>query len=626
MTALSDYLRKCRSVHATPDTTERSYYSALEALLDDRTDSGIRAHSELSSESDRPDLGLYESDVPVLYVEVKPPSSAINALLKDEQPFRYAKALAGWVLITNINEFVLACVDGNELAEQRRVRLFKGEIFDDESPKSTPGAAQELTDMLTVGCAQRRTVRDPSKVAALLAAHARELAAVLPEDNFEPIRTGFKDWLGADLDDEFLVSTTVQAVVYGMFATWLESDSPEAFQWQDARDSLDVGVIAEIVYSALPPSVVNVPQVKGLLDNIAGVLRRVDRDSIAEQFDDRAIEYFYEPFLAAYDPKLRDKLGVWYTPSEIAAYQVARADHHLRVDLGIAEGLADESVIVLDPAVGTGTYLAAVYDHLDKSYRGQGHSPSEAASLLLEAAKTRLVGFEILPAAFLVGDLHLRRLLRRLGVPLARGERPAVYLTNSLTGWFNRDDPNQMLLPWPEAKKEVEASNRYKRDEPVLVVLGNPPYEGYSSAETPDERELVQPWAVPLWPEWGIRKHRLNDLYVRFWAAAALRITRFTRTGLVTFIANRKWLAGRSYPAMRNGLLASFDKVVSTILGVIAGVRVGETKTSRCSRPRLLPVYKSASRSSRRCAFLSPLVRLPIRMTTIPRERQFAVG
>ena len=416
--------------------------------MSEHSDGRISAHSELTSTSGDPDLGLYEADAPVLYAEVKLPKVSADELLELDQARRYAMALAGWVLLTNLNDFVLARLEGDELVEQGHVRLFDGEIGDSRKAKSVAGAGQKLRDILTLGCAQRPVIRDPSLVADLLAAHAKALASVLPQENLGTIKKGFKDWLGADLDDEFLVSTTVQAVVYGVFATWLESDSPQDFRWEVTRDALDVGIIAEIVYSALGPSVTSEPQVRGLLEGVAGVLRRVDRDSLAEQFDNRAIEYFYEPFLAAYDPKLRDKLGVWYTPPEIAAYQVARADHHLKVDLGIAEGLADDLVIVLDLAAGTGTYLAAVYEHLFAAYESQGNSGSEAAQLLREAAKTRLVGFEILPAALLISDLHLRRLLRRRGVPLARGERPAVYLTNSLSGWFDKDDPDQMAFTW----------------------------------------------------------------------------------------------------------------------------------------------------------------------------------
>ena len=568
MTALSTYRDRCRAIHANPESTETSYYPALESLFGAFIENDIQAVSGPSANtSDKPDLGLYDSTIPLLYVEVKLPDVPVDRLLKLEQAERYAKALAGLVLITNLNDFVLARLEGQTLVEHDRVRLFDGDLMGETPPKSVGRAASGLNKILKLGYTAQRTMKEPYLVSAVLAAFASKLADVLPADALRPMKLGFKEWLGADLDDNFLVSTAVQAMVYGMFATWLEAEAPNEFKWQDARDGPEIGVIAEIVYSALSPAVLNAPGITGLLESAAGALKRIDRDELAGQFDDRAIEYFYEPFLAEFAPQLRDKLGVWYTPRAIADYQVARADHHLKQDLGIEDGLADSSVVILDPAAGTGTYIAAVYDFLTQYWLEQGEEPGPAAELLREAAITRIIGFEILPAAVLVADLHLRRHLREKGAPLGMGQRSGVYLTNSLTGWFDEPNLEQMTLPWQAAKSEIEATNQFKRSKAVLVVLGNPPYQGYSSAETAEEKRLVAPWIEPLWPVWRVRKHRLNDLYARFWAAAALRITQYTGTGVVSFITNRKWLAGRSYPAMRENLLSGFDKAVVDDLG-----------------------------------------------------------
>ena len=536
MSCLTKYRDRCRKLHSTPGTTERSYYRAIGELLEGHTGPLINAPSELSvsaspgSDRKSPDLGLYEAKTPLIYVEVKP-SATVDDLLadRDGQVYKYAEALGGWALATNLNDYVLVRIEGNALVEQKSVRLFSSDIHDKKTPQPTKGASGQLEDILLLGCAQRQVARGAPEVARLLAVHAKELANVLPGESLGVIRGAFKVWLGAELDEKFLVSTTVQAVVYGMFAKWLESDTPEQFKWEEVRERLGVGAIGEIVYSALGPGVVGRPGIESLLEGIAGVLRRTDQKGLAEQFDGQAIEYFYEPFLAEYDPALRDSLGVWYTPPEIAAYQVARADRHLREDLHVKGGLANRSVIVLDPAVGTGTYLAAAYDYLYEARLEDGYSREESTDILSDAAKSRIVGLDILPAALLVADLNLRRRLRRRGVPLAPDERPAVFLANSLSGWFEKDDPD--TLPWLAIREEVEAANRYKHDERVLVVLGNPPYHGYSSAETGDERRLVAPWTAPLASEWGIRKHRLNDPYVRFWAAAARRIATFTKNG-----------------------------------------------------------------------------------------------
>jgi predicted helicase len=135
-----------------------------------------------------------------------------------------------------------------------------------------------------------------------------------------------------------------------------------------------------------------------------------------------------------------------------------------------------------------------------------------------------------------------------------------MYLTNALTGWDTDSAPNGETL-FPELVEELRSAATVKRTEPILVVIGNPPYEGYSTAETAEERRMLTPWTGPLWSEWGVRKHRLNDLYVRFWRVALERIVQLTGRGVISFITNRKWLAGRSYPAMRENVVTSFQVV-----------------------------------------------------------------
>ena len=570
MSVLSDYAARCRRLNRTAGVTERTYYPALEQLLTACTADYVDAATEISVAGGQPDLGLFAYKLPVLYVEVKCPPMGVKQLLGLRQARTYAQRLGGRVLLTNLNDFVLAELVNGNLQSLGHVRLFGNNPADvfAKNPASTPNAEDELRRLLGQGCAAVPNKYDPAMVAAVLAEYARALHGSAPEEAFQHIQAAFSDWLKAELDDKFLVSTTVQLVVYGIFATWLQSKSPDSVEWQHVRDGLGDTAIAEIVYSALAPSVTQHWQVASTLQSIAEVLRRVDRDALAVDFDNNAIEYFYEPFLAAYDPKLRDRLGVWYTPQQIAAYQVARCDHHLKTHLHIDDGLADEGVIVLDPAAGTGTYLAAVYEHLHEAYQQQGHNPDQAAQKVREDAKNRIAGFDILPAALVIGDLHLRRMLERLGAPIERGHRPALYLTNSLLGWFPDSFPPQGALPWAAAERESAAANRYKqKDRPVLVVLGNPPYEGYAKEPTTEEKKLREPWVQPLYSQWGLKKHRMSDLYVLFWAMAGRRVADFTGHGVASFITNSKWLTGRSYPAMREGLLAAFDEIVVDDLG-----------------------------------------------------------
>lgn len=574
---VEQYLAALRSVRASEGASpERSYYPALKGLFDGlgaQLDPRMIAITDPAGrEGSFPDVAIHDRDARVLAlpVEVKPPTTTPDQLLRLEQGTRYARDFGGgWVLLTNLYDFVLArLANGNGLAEVSRVSLPRPDADRQQQPPPRDTASRLLA-VLEFGTELRATLHRADQVAAHLAFHAREISAAIEEAAggdatrlLEPVAEMFRSGLGAELDDEFFIPTTVQTLVYGLFAAWLRSGQSGAdFDWQGAAYSLDVPLFAEVLHACLRPQLIRRCNLFPRLSAAAGVLRRVDRPSFEAQFAGGAIEYFYEPFLAEFDPDLRDQLGVWYTPREIAEYQVARANHHLVEDLGIEGGLADENVFVLDPASGTGTYLAAVYRHIFDHHVGRGEPASVAADRLRAAAKTRIVGFEILPAAFVISHLHLTRTLQELGATISEDDRVRVYLTNSLTGWDPAQDNPHMVL-FPELEDELEAARSVKLTEPVLVVLGNPPYEGYSSAESDEERELVEPWIAPLWPQWGIRKHRLNDLYVRFWRIAIERIARLTGRGVVSYISNRQWLGGRSYPTMRETILKDFDHIV----------------------------------------------------------------
>lgn len=210
-------------------------------------------------------------------------------------------------------------------------------------------------------------------------------------------------------------------------------------------------------------------------------------------------------------------------------------------------------------AVGTGTYLIAACDFLFNYHRSNGEPESVAAQRALDALLTRFVGFEVLPAAFIICHLHLTRHLQQIGADPG-DKRLRVYLTNSLTGW-KEEDAAQGFTLFPELEEELRDAAIAKQSDPIMVVVGNPPYQGYSTAATAEERQMMTQWAQESSAIWGLRKHRLNDLYVRFWRIAIHRIVTLTRRGVVSFITNRKWIGGRSYPAMRATIVTEFDEL-----------------------------------------------------------------
>jgi hypothetical protein len=185
-----------------------------------------------------------------------------------------------------------------------------------------------------------------------------------------------------------------------------------------------------------------------VLDWTAAALNRVDRAAFFTQFQEQeAVQYFYEPFLEAFDPELRKDLGVWYTPLEVVQYMVARTDAVLRQELGLEDGLADKNVYVLDPGCGTGAYLVDVLKLIAATLKEKGDD-ALAAHEVKRAAMERVLGFEILPAPFVISHLQLGVLLQNLGAPLAEdgSERVGVFLTNSLTGWEPPKGPKQHLI------------------------------------------------------------------------------------------------------------------------------------------------------------------------------------
>ena len=237
---------------------------------------------------------------------------------------------------------------------------------------------------------------------------------------------------------------------------------------------------------------------------------------------------------------------------------VARVDHALKDDLGIEDGLAAENVYVLDPCCGTGAYLAETLKRIAANLRGKGLGALTGARVK-QAATLRVFGFEIMPAPFVVAHLQVGLTMQALDAPLSEdgNERAGVFLTNALTGWEPR---TQKPLPFPELEEERDRAERVKQDTPVLVILGNPPYNGFAGMAVDEERELSQAYRTVR----EVRKpegHGLNDLYVRFFRMAERRIAEKTGRGVVCFISNYSWLDGLSFTGMRERYLEAFDAI-----------------------------------------------------------------
>ena len=335
------------------------------------------------------------------------------------------------------------------------------------------------------------------------------------------------------------------------------------FNWHDAVWHLRAPVLRALFQQLSDPGRLQPLGLVEVLDWTAAALDRVDHGAFFARFNEgEAVPYFYEPFLEAFDPDLRKQLGVWYTvwytPSEVVRYMVARVDRALKDDLGIAEGLAAENVYVLDPCCGTGAYLAEVLRRIAANLEGSGLG-ALAGARVKKAATGRVFGFEIMPAPFVVAHLQVGLTMQDLDAPLRDDgeERPGVFLTNALTGWEPR---TSKPLPFPELEEERDRAGRVKQDTPILVILGNPPYNGFADVAVDEEQEFLEAYRT------GRRvrlpdSRALHDLYVRFFRMAERRIVEKTGQGVVCFISNYSWLDGRSFAGMRERYLEAFDAI-----------------------------------------------------------------
>ena len=593
---LRTYLEGLRAIHLTGEaSTETSYYGQLERLLNEVGKALSPVVSCVLTTKNRgagvPDGGLFiarqavaEAGDSVLLarapergvMEVKGPAQDVIRVARSAQVRRYL-ARYGKVLVCTYRDFVVFRLDsdGEAQAGERFTLASDEDSFWALSPKDAENAhGADFADYLKRALRGDAPLSAPADLAWFLAAYARtalqRVEGAGDVQTLATLRSALEEALGLRFEgadgDHFFRSALVQTLFYGVFASWVlwseqqRERTTNRFTWRQAQWTLSVPMVRVLFQQLATPA--NLPVgLDEVLDWTDDVLARVDRKLFFQRFEAAgAVQYFYEPFLQAYDPELRRELGVWYTPPQVVSYMVDRVDQALRAQLGLPLGLADPRVHVLDPCTGTGSYLTAVLDRIVTTLRAQSGDGLVAAEAK-QAALSRIHGFELLPAPFVIAHLRIGIALQRLGVPLnaSTGERASVYLTNALTGWV--DGSEHPALPFPEFVAERDAADAVKRDQPILVVLGNPPYNGFAGVSGREEGGLAKPYKVGLTEDWDITKNKLDDLYIRFFRVAERRIADQTGKGIICFVTNSSWLGDPSAVVMRKRLLAEFGDI-----------------------------------------------------------------
>ena len=582
-------VRKVRALGA--GTPETAYYPALSTLFE-RVGATLSPKvlplSQLANTgAGSPDFGLFAANqlqkgeprkgqMPERgVIEVK---GVDDASLFTSTPAQLSKYFDAYrlVLVTNLRAFQLV---GEDVSGQAtRLEAFK--LADTPAEfwalVKTPSASAKEIGLAFIEYLKRMLTQNvalvqPKDVAWFLASYARdaldrvETAGELPA--LKTVRTALEDALGITFDaekgDHFFRSTLVQTLFYGLFSAWViwartTPRNPPRFDWRSAGWSLHVPFIQTLFQQLTAPQHIKQLDLVEVLDWTGNTLNRIDATEFLKRFDQgEAVQYFYEPFLKAFDPKLRKQFGVWYTPAEVVDYMVARVDLALREELGIADGLADERVYVLDPCCGTGGFVNAVLRRIRANLDSHGLGDA-LADRLRDAARNRVFGFEIMPAPFVVAHMQAGMALAQMDAPLPGDARPAIYLTNALTGW---EPHTNKPLPFPELEAERASADAIKQASPILVILGNPPYDGFAGiSDNAEERALSNAYrkVKKVAPPQG---QGLNELYVRFFRMAERRIAEKTGEGVISFISNYSWLDSLSCPGMRERYLDVFDSI-----------------------------------------------------------------
>ena len=596
MHPVESYLKELRDIRLSGGgVKETSYYAPLATLLNEvgsdlrpkvrciinlrDTGGGIpdggfftqdqfpRASAEEPEEGQLPERGA---------LEVKGLDEDVRTIAGSDQVARYLTRY-GQVLVTNLRDFVL--VGADHTGQQRALEAFQ--IAETEAaffeclkhPRRTAGERGEaLTEYLKRVLLRPAPLAEPKDLAWFLASYARDARIRIEGVDLpalKSLRESLEGSLGirfeGDRGEHFFRSTLMQTLFYGVFSAWVlwsRQGGEGRFNWHETAWNLRVPMIRALFHQVADPDRLQRLGLVEVLDWTSEALNRVDRAAFFTRFrEDHAVQYFYEPFLEAFDPQLRRQLGVWYTPPEVVKYMVAKVDHVLRTELEIPDGLADRRVIVLDPCCGTGAYLVEVLRRIEGTLREKGED-ALIGSDVKAAAVERVFGFDIMPAPFVVAHLQLGLLLQQMEVPFQEEERAGVYLTNALTGWVPLKDPkDQLTIALPELAEEHDQASQVKREEPILVILGNPPYSGYAGMAMGEERDLTDAYRTTRKAP-KPQGQGLNDLYVRFFRMAERKITEMEpHRGVVCFISNYSWLEGLSFTGMRERFIECFDRI-----------------------------------------------------------------
>lgn len=566
------YLRAVSEQYRRKDATENSYYGILKELWEGLGPEVSNAHTKLTvlpsqTEAGNPDMRVWSDGQHITgYIECKKPEEAnLDHIEVSEQLKRYRAAFPN-VILTNFLEFRLyrfgqpmgqrvtigslqALEAGMKVPFQHedQFRELVERFFDFQLPRAY------TAQTLAVALADRTRYLQQQVLAQLLDEESQDRGGELVN-----LMAEFKQVLMSDLTSDTFADLYAQTITYGLFAARMRVTG--TFTRQTAIDGIPatMGILRKLfryISGGDTPERLSV-----IIDDIAGVLAVADTDAVFKHYDKNGrdpVADFYETFLGEYDPAKRKQHGVYYTPQPVVSYIVRSVDQILRDSFGKPDGLADPSVTVLDPAAGTMTFPATAVRLAAETYKAK-YGDGSLDSWIKGHVLRDFYAFELMMAPYAIGHLRMGTLLTELGYVMSPDDRFKLYLTNTLDVSAAEQNAIPGLSPLADESHMAEA---VKTTQPVLVIMGNPPYSGTSSNKGAWISALIDDYkqvdGKPLGeknPKW------LQDDYVKFIRFAQWKIDQ-AGEGVLGFITNHSYLDNPTFRGMRQSLMTSFDQL-----------------------------------------------------------------
>lgn len=582
---LRNYYREIEKIRATGKATEHSYRPVLQDFIHTIGGSGIRAINDPTHvECGAPDFIVERRGVPIGYVECKDIKINLDHVECDEQLERYREGLPNLVL-TNYLEF--RWYVWGELRHKAQLANLEVSSGIKINKEDMAWVVTLLNSFLEAGLP---SISSPSELAERMASKARLLRECIKRileqkeksSSLHELLSAYRSVLIDDLSPEQFADLQAQTAVYGLFAARCRHESQAGpFSRQSAVFAETTPFLQDVFGRVAGPGIDS--RIAWIVDDLALLLDRANMKEILTDFgsgtsQNDPVVHFYEDFLAAYDPKLREGRGVYYTPEPVVSYIVKSVDYLLRDRFGLPDGLADTTtnddnvpkVLILDPAAGTGTFLLEAVKSIHTTIENRnlgGAWPDYVRNHLLD----RLFGFEFLMAPYAI--CHLKLALEIGGTDnrfkMPEGQRLKVFLTNAL----EEADKSPTGIPamfGHQIFHEAAGADVVKREKPVMVVIGNPPYSGHSANKGRWIKRLLEGWdddretdnyfmvdGEPL----GERNSKwLNDDYVKFIRFAQWKIDR-TGEGVLGYVTNHSYLDNPTFRGMRQSLMRTFNEI-----------------------------------------------------------------